>query len=128
MTVRKANILAFDDFVVGATTVYTPTGLNDALGAYDKAAIQAVADQVTGTSVTLKVQIEHSSDQRNWASKNTTAEIPATSISTTATTPLVGTDAGTTPSLAFVRLAITVAGTSPQAHVKVWVCLRDEGA
>jgi hypothetical protein len=125
---RKANTLAFDDTVVGTTTVYTPTGLNDALGACDKWAIQAVADLVSGTTPTITVQLQHSSDQRNWMNKNTTAEINAQNLSSSATDPKFGSDAGTTPALAFVRLAITLGGTSPQAHVKVWVCLRDEGS
>ncbi len=36
----------------------------------------------------------------------------------------VGTDNGVTPSLAKVRLKITLGGTSPAAFLKIWVCGR----
>lgn len=122
---RRTSTLVFDDFVVGTTAVYTSPEFNDELGRCERLAIQAIADQVTGTSPTLLVQQEHSSDQRNFSNKNGAAEIPATSISTTATTVLTGYELGTNPSHGYIRLRIQLGGTSPQAHVKIWVTGRD---
>jgi hypothetical protein len=122
---RRISTLVFDDFVVGTTAVYTSPEFNDELGRCERLAIQAITDQVTGTTPTLLVQQEHSSDQRNFSNKNGAAEIPATSISTTATTVLTGYELGTNPSHGYIRLRIQLGGTSPQAHVKIWVTGRD---
>ena len=124
---RKLAILAFDDFIMNTTTVYTPQSLNDALGAFDKLTMQAVCDSITGTSPTITVQIEHSVDQRHWTAKNGTAEIAAVAISVAAPNS-VGGDTSSVGSLGYVRLAITLGGTSPTAHVKVWVTGRDTAA
>ena len=122
---RKLHQLVFDDFVVSGTTVYTRTDLNDILGQVDQVAIQMIVDQVT-TNGTASAQIQHSADQIQWAAKNGTAEINAGTISTNATKVLFGSDAGSTPSLGYVRLAISIA-TSAQAHIKIWVTGRNQG-
>ena len=122
---RKANLLVFDDFIAGATTIYTETGAQSGLGEHDMLAIQAVADQVTTTG-TLTVQIYHSADQINWKAKNGTAEINAGTTTEGSTNVLVGSDSGTTPSLGFVKLGMTLA-TTTQAHVKISVTARDQG-
>lgn len=123
---RRSVIACFEEFVVGTASVYTGAQFNESLGMYDMVAIQAVVDQVAGTSPDLTVAIEGSNDQRNWVAKNGTAEISAEPLSSSATNVFVGTDAGSTPSLAFVRLKITLGGTNPSAHVKISVCLRDK--
>jgi len=124
---RKANMLVFDDFISGAgTTVLTRPELNDTLGQHDLLGIQAVVDQVTTAAGTITVQIFHSSDQINFIAKNGTAEINAASIPVATTTVKFGSDAGTVPSLGYVRLAITIT-TATIAHVKVWVTARDNG-
>ncbi len=122
---RRSSTLVFDEFVVGAVTVYTSPAHNDLLGRTERLAIQAVVDQVTGTSPTLLVRQEHSSDQRNWSDKSGTAEIPATAITAGSTNVLTGYEVGTNPSHGYVRLEITLGGTTPQAHVKLWVTGRD---
>lgn len=122
---KRTSTLVLDEFVVGTTAVYTSPEFNDELGRCERLAIQAIVDQVTGTTPTLLVQQEHSSDQRNFMNKNGSAEIPATSISPTATTVLNGYELGTNPSNGYVRLRIQLGGTSPQAHVKIWVTGRD---
>jgi hypothetical protein len=121
---RRLNMLAFDDFVNGSTTIYTKPELNAALGEHDMLALQAVVDQVNANG-NITVQISQSADQINWKNKNATAEINATAITTNTTNVLVGNDAGATPSLGFVRLGITLATTN-QAHVKLWVTGRDQ--
>ena len=124
---KRYVIEAFDDVVNGTTVVYTTTRLNEVLGQPDRVSLEAVADQSGGTSPTLKVDLEHSNDQRNWAVKST--PIGVTAIPVGATTAIFGADAGTTPTGAFVRLAITLGGTGgPNAHVKIHVCARDDGS
>jgi hypothetical protein len=119
------NIKAFDDVIHSNTAVYTTAELNDFLAKVDKLALMAVTDQVTGVT-NLTVQIEHSADGRNWVNKNGTAEIPATAISTTATTVLTGSDSGSSPSLGFVRLKLTLSLAGAIAHVKLYVTGRDD--
>jgi hypothetical protein len=121
---RKLSILAFDDFVMSTTTVYTTMALNETLGAFDKLTIQAVCDSATGTTPTITVAIQHSGDQRTWIAKNGTAEINAFAV-TVATPSTIGGDTSATGSMGFVRLAITLGGTTPTMHVKLWVTARD---
>lgn len=122
---RKLSILAFDDFVMNTTMIYTTEALNETLGAFDKLTIQAVCDSATGTTPTITVAIQHSGDQRNWLPKNTTPEINAVGI-TVAGPTAIGGDTSAVGSMGFVRLAITVGGTgSPTMHVKLWVTARD---
>jgi len=125
---RKMNLLAFNDFVMGTTAVYTPAELNAQLAVYDNVSFQSVSDQVSGTTPTLTVQIEHSGDNRNFHTKNATAEINGVSLSATATTVTFGydTSATTIPLLSNVRLKISLAGTAPVAHVKIHLTGRDQ--
>ena len=126
---RKITMLVFDDFIPSNAQVFTAAVLNDRLGQFDHLVLNAVADQSAGTNPTLAAQISHSSDQRNWTNKNGTAEIPATAIPVGATTSLVGWDSSpNNPTLGFVRIGITLAGTSPAAHVKLYVTARDDAA
>jgi hypothetical protein len=128
---RQAQWLVFDEYVVGSTTPsMTNQDLNSKLGTYDQLAIQAVVDNVTAVTA-IKVQIMHSADGRVWMAKNATggqgagtAEIVVGAPSAGQTT-YFGSDPGTTPTLAFVQLAVTVTGTG--AHVRVYVTARDWG-
>lgn len=94
------------------------------MGRHERMSFQMIIDQVTGTTPTALLQQQTSSDNRNWIDKQT-AEIPATTIVPTATNILNGYELGTNPSHGFMRLKIVLGGTSPQAHVKVWVTGRD---
>jgi hypothetical protein len=126
---RKPNVLVFDEFVYGVgsvAAVFTDAKWNDYLGRLDQTALFAVADSTAGTAPGVSVQIQMSADGRNWVNKNGSAEITV-STPTGATTAAYGYDAGSAPSAAFVRLAVWLAGTgSPSAHVKVFVCDRDQ--
>ena len=117
--------LVFSDFVVGTTATFTSPKFNDLLATADRSAIQAIVDQVTGTSPTLTVQVEMSSDDRNWSSKNGTAEINGTALVNSATNILSGIEPGTNPGHSRARLRIALGGTSPQANVKIYVTGRD---
>jgi len=125
---RKLHMLVFDDFVAGTTPVNTKTDLNDVLGQNDQLAIQAVVDQVSGTTPTVTVRIQYSADQINWSNKNTTAEINALAVTANQTNVLFGNDAGAVPSLGYVRLQVTLGGSGPpQVHAKIWVTARNQG-
>jgi len=124
---RKMNVLVFDDFIAGSSTVYTRPELNDQLGQNDLLALQAIVDQVAVAAGNVTVQIYHSADQINWKTKNGTAEINAVAIAVNTTNVAFGSDGGTVPSLGFVRLGITIAAVSAQAHVKLWVTGRNQG-
>jgi hypothetical protein len=118
---RKLAILAFDDFIMNSTMVYTPQSLNDVLGLYDRLTVQAVADSIVGTA-TLTVTLEHSVDQRNWATKTTLISAAGIAV---ATPNIVGADTTTTGSLGYVRLGIQLPSAGTSAHIKLWVTGRD---
>jgi hypothetical protein len=111
----------FDDAVVGTGNVYTSPEFEELLGLADRSAIQAVADQVSGTTPTLTVSFEHGTDGRNWSAKNGTAEINAQALVSNATNNLTGTEAGSNPSHGRARLRIALAGTTPQARLRIYV-------
>lgn len=118
---RQFNMKVFDTVIMGTGANYTLPELNQAIGIGDRLVIQALADQVTGTSPTLTVQVEHSGDQRNWVNKGGAAEIPAALLSTTALTSAVGYESGSNPSLGMVRLRIQLGGIgSVSARVVVY--------
>ncbi len=115
------HYLVFDDAIEVTTSVYTDPKFNEELASADKLLIMAVVTQVTGTSPTILVQLEHSSDNRNFINKSGAAEIPATSIATTPPVVLAGNEPGTVPLSGYARLRIVLGGTTPKARVKIWV-------
>lgn len=106
----------------GSTTVYTPAELNAPLAQADTFYISARTTQVSGTSVTLTVAIEHSNDGVNWTNKST--PISAASVTANNVNLNYGWDTGTTPGGCFHRLAITLGGTNPSGMVQVMVAGR----
>lgn len=114
---RLTNIDIFDEVLTGSgTTWYTPTRLNDTLGAADAFAVQATTTLVSGTLPTLTVQAQHSSDDQNWLAT------PSAEISTGIAEGGSYVGAQTVSSvglLANVRFAITLGGTSPQCRLKL---------
>jgi hypothetical protein len=127
---RKFNLpLVFDDFVMGATTVYSSSNFNEVLGSADQLALIAVVDSYSGGAApSITVQLQVSGDGRNWQNKNSTAEINAKPVSTTATTVVSGGDGGTNPAMGFMRLAVSLfSGTAPpNAHVRIGACGREK--
>lgn len=123
---RLFHVAVYDENVEGTGTLYTDPSHNALLGSVEKLSIFAITDTASGTSPTLTVQIEESGDQVHWVSKAGTAEINAAAVSTTALTTAVGRDTGATPSNGFLRLRVTLGGTTPKAHVRLWVTGRGE--
>ena len=120
---RVFNTNVFNDVVVGATAVVTDPKFDELLASGDALAVQSVSDQVSGTSPTLTVVLEHSGDRRNWLAKTTL--VSGAALVNTTTNVSFGSDAGTTPMLGFVRLKISLAGsTTPSARVQIYACGR----
>lgn len=119
---RRANLIAFDDYVMDATPQYSTTELNNALGEFGAWNLQAVVDDPRNVdSITL--QLETSADGRNWAPKNAQPEVSGT-VGGGTTTVLQGRDPGTIGAgMALVRLKLSLFGAlaAPSAHVKVWI-------
>lgn len=118
---REFSKDVFDEIISGTgNTWYTPGSFNDLLGSADFLGIYAATTNVSGTSPTLTIQTQHSADGQNWVNVSGTAEIPATAIASN--TGYYGSDNGVSPVLAsFVRLQITLGGTSPQCRLKLSV-------
>lgn len=117
--------LVFSEYVTGTTTVYTSAAVNSRLARTNQLTIQSNIDQVATGTTAFTVQIQHSNDERNFVDKAGSPEINRTTF--TGSVPYVnfGYDAGTTPTMGFVRLAITLAGTNPGANVKIYASGRD---
>lgn len=122
---RVFHTLVFNENMEGTTLLYSDPTHNAVLGLVEKLSIFALGDTVTGTT-SLTVQIEESPDQVHWQSKGTAAEINGSALSTSAVVPLVGRDAGTVPASGFLRLRVALTGTTPEAHVRIWVTGRGE--
>lgn len=109
-------ILVFDE-TVGTGNVYSEPRFNTLLAAGDKYALHVVASATTSAG-SVTVQLEHSSDERNWSSKNATAEVNAVSLSTTAQTSTLGQDTGSVVGMANGRLRVAL--SAGIARVKIW--------
>lgn len=121
---RLFNMQVYGDVIMGTAAVYTDPRFDETLASADALVVQAIADQVTGTSPTLSVVIEHSGDRRNWIQKGSTPIINAAALSTSALTVTSGNDPGSTPSLGFVRLRISLGGMSPTGRITLHACGR----
>lgn len=119
-----SSLLVFDDKITTTTAQYTSPDFNYVLAASSRVRIQAVADDISGTSPTLTVQLEHSADERNFVNVGTVADISA-GIAVGGTSNLISTTTlGVRAQHHAARLRVQLGGTSPQAHVKIWVTMR----
>ncbi len=76
--------------------------------------------QGSGTSPTLSVILEHSNDNVLWSTKTTL--LNAVAISTTGIGANFASDLGTANvGGAFMRLRITLGGTTPSASLQLWL-------
>lgn len=119
-----SNTVVFDETISGTSPFYTANQHNDPLGRADRLAIMAVATNVTGTGVGLTVQVEHSGDAQNWAPA--VSGSPEISVGTLANnTAYLGAREGFIPVLlSFVRLKVTLSGTTPQCRLKITATAR----
>lgn len=124
---RAFTRLVFDDQVAGTAAVFTSDAYSDLIGSASRLAIQAVAGNISGSSVTLTVRVQSSLDGRNWSYKSATPEIDTRGITAGTTATEAGADNGQTPSLGKVRLSVALGGTTPSAQIRVWVTGRNAG-
>ncbi len=122
---RHAARNVFDDFVTTGVRYWTSDAFSDLLGQYDQLSIQVVADDVDVTG-TFTLAIEHSADGVHFLAKSALPEIHAQPITAGLTNLFAVADAGTNPSLTYVRLRVSVA-TTTRARIRVDVTMRDEG-
>jgi hypothetical protein len=121
---RALACCVFDDWIVGTAAVITDVAHNGLLAAWERYAIQVVADQVSGTLPTVTVQVQCSSDGRNWLNKASIPEINAQPLVVGAVSDVAGFDEGARPGFDRGRLRISLGGTSPSAHLRIWVAPR----
>jgi hypothetical protein len=124
------NKLIFDNTISGtAGTWYSPCVYDEILGSADAVFLMVHAMGVSGTSPTITCRLEHSANGRSFKEVSGTAEINAqalvtdTAIKSTSPTSLVT----LTPYLRFVRLKVTLGGTSPSARLKIYATGRVSG-
>ncbi len=117
--------VVYEGGISGTTTVYTGPEHYRRIASGEKFAVQARVTQVSGTSPTVAIVLEHSNEgvaAAAWVTKST--PVPATAVTANQANFLQGQDAGTTPGMANMRLAITLGGTTPNAYVEVWLTVR----
>ena len=139
---RKAALAIFDEVISGTTGASSPTGdivvytdarFNDVLAQFDRLAIEGIADQCSIAAMAYRVYLSQSNDGRNWVTKSLGGTggslYERTAMTTTGQFVDVGSDPGTTPTLALVRLEIHITAPLSQAqsmHLKLMACLRDD--
>ncbi len=105
----------------GATARYTSAEFNDLLGSQDVLVVQYSAVKVAGTTPTLTIGLQGSNNGVDW--KDIMTLVSAASLTAgTVNTGIASTDKDL-PS--FVRLAISMGGTTPSAEIQVIACGRD---
>lgn len=121
---RQLQVLCFNDYVLGATPVYSASTFNDVLGRYSTWVFQVVVTKVGGISPRITMWLEHSADARLWKEKGGMPTVSSETINANTTNVFVGADLSGIPSLDYVRLKINLEGTGPRAMVSVWACAR----
>lgn len=120
---RQINLEIFDEIVTGTgTTWYTSSDHHAALGGADGLIVQACTSLISGSSPTLTVAAEHSADGRAFVALEATPQINGSAV--TEGGVYVGRTlfpASGQTALAFVRLAVTLGGTTPQCRLKLAV-------
>lgn len=117
----------FHNYVSGNQSFYTDTRYADMLGGVERLSITGAVAVITGTSPTLTIQLENSPDLTRWLSQSATAEIDNVPIGPGSYT--IGFDSTLdVPFAAYVRLRITLGGTSPAGLVTIFACGRSPAA
>jgi hypothetical protein len=114
-------IVAFDDMVEGTANVYSSAFVNLALGELESYSLEVVVDPVGTPPDNFTVQLEMSSDGRNWVSKNGPPEVYMLAGAIQSYVAY-GSDPGLLPALALVRVRVQLGGGGASAaQVKVFV-------
>ncbi len=123
---RRFVAQVFEAEVTGVASYYTKSIFDDALGAFDVIAAQAVVDRVMGISPRITVNLQVSGDGIHYGSKTEQPLISSEDILPGVTNLLFGADTTSSelPSLAYARLEIHLEGTNPRARIQISVCCR----
>ena len=122
---RMFNSHLFSETMEGTTARYSSAEHNGLLGMAEKLVVQYRATKVSGTSPTLTVATEVSNDGIDWLPKTTIVSAQALTAGQVNSGIL---DTGSAIHAAFVRLKVTLGGTTPAANVDLIVCGRAEEA
>ena len=115
------HAVVFDEFMLGNAVYYTSEHFNHSLGQQGKLAIHCIVNNQNNSGA-ITVQIQHSGDGRNWLPKysgNGEISAPSNVAAAPSVASLVGFDQGATPSLALLRLAITLVAPCTAANVRI---------
>lgn len=119
---RRLNVLAFDDIIAGTgQTWYSPTSLNSELGACDMFGVHAFTTAVSGTTPSLVLQFEHSTDNQNWRTMSATPLYSGAISNEASAYGYIGINNTTIAPGAFVRMAVSLSGTNPQCRLKLYI-------
>jgi hypothetical protein len=118
---RTVTALVFDDVIVGTgTTWYTSDEFNDLLTRGDCFAAQLCTTKVSGSSPTITVVGEHSEDSEHWLAIGA----GLTSAITEGEPLIMGADGFFPVLLSRLRIRISLGGTNPRCHLKLYVTMR----
>lgn len=119
MRVFQAKV--FDGQMSGTGTVYTQTAFSDLLGSAERITLGAIVNGLSGTGPTITIQFENSPDGTRWVNQFSSPEINGQGLSDGI--PFISTNLGsrTIPIPNHVRLRISLGGTSPAGHLRIWV-------
>jgi hypothetical protein len=124
--VRKASQLVFDEYVSGpGQRHYTSDRYSDGLGQFDQLALQVLVDDIDVTGK-LDLVVQHSADGVHFVDKGALPIVSGALLERGRSMTITAADAGTTPSLTYVRFCV-VLGVTSSAHVRIYVTMRDEG-
>lgn len=121
---RIFHELVFDEFIEGTGLLLTRRFWMPVTGAFETGKLFVVADFVSGSTVALSVQIDESPEL------NVIQNTIGLALSAVALTPgqtNTFTAALSTPLSYGLQLLVWLTGTSPKAHVRMWLTGRDTG-
>lgn len=124
----------FSGGISGTAAVYSLPQFNAQLGQAVRWYVLARVTNVTGTSPTITVELQHSSTgmESEFKDLNTAAVAPISALAVTANVinliegSMRHTDANVSVPAAYVRAEIKLGGTSPNANVEIWITGRSD--
>jgi hypothetical protein len=118
--VREFTVEAFDEIISGTTSAwYTPAQFNDQLGSVDGLTLHAVTTDVTGSFPTLTCGVETSANGMDWIAYGSTPAINGVSIASGDVKE--GVHGFMSFFLRFVRVKITLQGSSPKCRLRLHI-------
>jgi hypothetical protein len=120
---RRFSVQVFDEYISGTAGIWYSSSVYDELfGSADSLVIQAVTEQVSGTT-NLLIQPQHSCNGLDWLNTVTNL-VPPGPVVNDGTYIVDSQFFAFQTFLTYVRLRITLTGTVPACLLKVFVCGR----